>query len=134
MSFVVDASVAAAWVLPDEASDTTDILLRRVAAHGAIAPGLLWHELRNILLTASRRNRLPEREVVPALLRMRRLPIESVDTVAAGDAELIVLARQHELTAYDAAYLALARGRGMMLATADGALRRAAEAEGVELA
>jgi predicted nucleic acid-binding protein len=135
MTLVVDASVAAAWLLPDEAAADADAILRRVASDGALAPDLLWHELRNILGMAARRGRLPEAEVLPALSRLRRLPIETVDVVGeGGDAAVISLARRRGLTAYDAAYLALARDRAVPLATADRALRRAAAEEGVGLA
>ena len=134
MTLVVDASVAAAWVLPDEGGAAADAILHRVAAEGAVVPGLLWHELRNILLVAARRGRLPADEIAPSLLRLRRLPLETVDMAAGGDAALIALATGRGLTAYDAAYLLLARERGLPLATADRALRRAAEAEGAALA
>ena len=133
MSLVVDASVAAAWVLPDEDNAAADAILHRVAVEGGIVPSLIWHELRNILGVAARRGRLPEAEVVPSLLRLRRLPLESVDMAASGDAGVVTLATRHRLTAYDAAYLALALDRVRPLATADKALRRAADAEGLEL-
>ena len=133
MTIVVDASIAAAWILPDESSDAADAILRQVAAEGALAPDLLWHEVRNILLMAARRDRLPPAEIVPSLLRLRRLPIETVNVASAGDAGLITLARHYRLTSYDAAYLQLGLDRGLGLATADRALRAAAEAAGVHL-
>jgi predicted nucleic acid-binding protein len=133
VTIVVDASVAAAWVLPDEDNAAADAILHRVAAESAVTPCRLWHELRNILLMAARRGRLPEAEIVPSLLRLRRLPLESVDMAAGGDAGVVALAARHRLTAYDAAYLALAQNRSLPFATADRALRRAADAEGVEL-
>jgi predicted nucleic acid-binding protein len=43
------------------------------------------------------------------------------------------LCRKHGLTAYDAAYLELAMRNRIALATADGALERAARAEGIEI-
>jgi predicted nucleic acid-binding protein len=46
---------------------------------------------------------------------------------------LLHLARAHQLTAYDAAYLELARRLVLPLATLDRALIRAAEAEGTPL-
>jgi predicted nucleic acid-binding protein len=134
MALVIDASVAAAWVLPDESSATTDAILNRVATEGAAAPDLLWHELRNIFLMAARRGRLPATEVVPSLLRLRRLPIETAPVAAGGDAALTALAARRSLTAYDAAYLQLAIDRGLPLATADKALLEAAPEEGVALA
>lgn len=134
MALVVDASIAAAWMLPDEYSDATDAILNRVAAEGAFVPDLLWHELRNILTMAGRRDRLPHSEIVPSLLRLRRLPIETVSVGASGDADVIDLARRYRLTGYDAAYLLLGLERGAVLATADRALRAAAEAAGLDLA
>ena len=133
MTLVVEVSIAAAWVMPDEDSAAADAILHRMAAEGGVAPGLIWHELRNILLMAARRGRLSEAEVVPSLLRLRRLPLESVDMAAGGDAGVVAIAARHRLTAYDAAYLALAQNRSLPFATADRALRRAADAEGVEL-
>lgn len=100
---------------------------------GAVAPSLIWHELRNILLMAARRGRLSQEEIVPSLLRLRRLPIETVDVSENGDSALIGLASTYGLTAYDAAYLALSGERELPLATSDKALRRAGEAHGVTL-
>ena len=134
MALVLDASVAAAWVLPDEENSVADAILHRVAAEGAVAPSLIWHELRNIFLMAARRGRLPKDEIVPSLLRLRRLPIETVDVSASGDATLIGLASTYGLTAYDAAYLALAEERDLPLATADRKLRLACQRHEVALA
>ena len=133
MSFVLDASVAAAWVLPDEENSAADEILHLVAAQGAIAPDLIWHELPNILLMAARRGRLPQGEIVPSLLRLRRLPIETIEVSASGDTRLIDVASAHGLTAYDAAYLSLAEDRSLSFATADKALRRASNKLGVPL-
>ena len=86
ISPVLDASVAAAWVLPDADTTSTDAILLLIAAEAAVALSLFWHELRNILLMVDQRGRLPHEEVVPSLLRLRRLPIETVDGSANGDA------------------------------------------------
>jgi predicted nucleic acid-binding protein len=48
--------------------------------------------------------------------------------------ELLAVAARHGLTAYDAAYLALAERNAAALATRDADLRGAATAAGVELA
>jgi predicted nucleic acid-binding protein len=47
---------------------------------------------------------------------------------------VLPLAREHQLSAYDAAYLDLAIREGAVLATLDGAMRKAARKEGVPLA
>jgi hypothetical protein len=49
-------------------------------------------------------------------------------------AELLRLARRHDLSAYDAAYLALALELKMPLACGDGALKAALPSAGVKLA
>jgi predicted nucleic acid-binding protein len=47
--------------------------------------------------------------------------------------EVLLLAEKHALTVYDAAYLELARRYQLPLATLDGDLRKASQAEGVPL-
>ncbi len=49
------------------------------------------------------------------------------------DLDLLALARERDLTVYDAAYLELAIREGLPLATFDRALEKAAFAEGVAL-
>jgi predicted nucleic acid-binding protein len=47
--------------------------------------------------------------------------------------EVLSVAREHDLSAYDAAYLELALRKGLPLATLDTRLRNAARRAGVEL-
>ena len=130
---VLDASVGAAWLLSDEQSYNTGAVLEAVEIYGALAPSLLRYELRNILIMATRRGRLPDGEAVRALGRVRRLTVETADMTLPGDSGIVELAERHRLTAYDAAYLQLAVERAVPLTTADGALAQAATSEGVEL-
>src|SRR3970040_2357617 len=79
--------------------------------------------------------RWPRRSVrswLPRLSALRSVQVEGVPLDAALG-EVTELARQLDLTAYDAAYLALAARRGLALATVDDRLRRACERAGVEL-
>lgn len=133
MTFVVDASVAAAWLLPDEQSAEADAVLEMLALDGARAPSLLWYEIRNILVMATRRGRLANGEAAAAIARLRRLPIETVDMTLSDDVRAIRTAIEHQLTAYDAAYLVLAQSTNVPLATADKALAHAADRAGVQL-
>lgn len=65
---------------------------------------------------------------------MGRLEQLSIGTARAADNTLILtLAERHSLTAYDAAYLALALDRQLPLATLDRKLTKAAESEGLPL-
>jgi predicted nucleic acid-binding protein len=131
MPFVVDASVAACWLSPDELHPVADAAWRRIARDPAFAPGLWWFELRNMLIVNERRGRLDSAKTTHALRLLKELPV-TIDAEIEEDV-LMRLARTHRLTAYDAAYLELARRKGLVLATLDAALSIAARAEGVPL-
>jgi predicted nucleic acid-binding protein len=127
---VLDASVAAAWLLPEEDSEAAETLIAGLPRRSPV-PSLFWHELRNILIMAERRGRIAAGEAAKAMGRSRRLRLE--DAGAGADRAILDLAMARGLTAYDAAYLALARERGLPLATLDESLARAARLEGVVL-
>ncbi|KUR75293.1 type II toxin-antitoxin system VapC family toxin [Novosphingobium sp. Fuku2-ISO-50] len=131
MPFVVDASVAACWLLPDEGNARAQAAFARFPGDTAIAPSLWWFEMRNIFISNERSGRIDGARSSRALALLNGLPIrldhQPDDTV------LMALARAHQLTAYDAAYLELALRESVPLATLDDALLRAAHAEGVGL-
>lgn len=129
MTFVPDASVAAAWVLPDEKAVLADLALDRLAEDTAKVPGVFWHELRNLLLSAERRGRIDGPHADASMARLRRLRIRPAEEV--DDREVMALARAHRLTAYDASYLVLAIREECALASLDRRLNQAAAAEGV---
>ncbi|MFN4090157.1 MAG: type II toxin-antitoxin system VapC family toxin [Alphaproteobacteria bacterium] len=131
MPFVVDASISATWLLPDEAHNVADRAYAMLDEDDAIVPGIWWFELLNILVVNERRGRLDADQVGRALTLLSRLPIRQ-ETVS-DRSVLLALARRHRLTAYDAAYLELAKREGVPLATLDAALARAAAAESVPL-
>lgn len=123
---VVDASALAGLVLPDEAGgDLAEVLTRAEA----MAPRLLWAEIRNLLLMAERRGRIDQTAVDRALAILDGLGI-GFDGEPSSD-RTVQLARRHGLTVYDALYLELALRLRVPLATADRALVRAAASEGV---
>lgn len=132
--FVVDASVALAWCFSDEASALADRVLDRLEHDEALAPAIWPLEVANGLRSAERRGRLDLADLsrVRELLVSLPVQVEAVPLDAALGA-VTELARQLDLTAYDAAYLALAARRGLALATVDDRLREACEQAGVEL-
>ena len=75
MSAVVDASIAAAWLLPEEDSDAAEALIAALSGRAPV-PSLFWHEARNILIMAERRGRIVAGEAVAGMGRLRRLPLE----------------------------------------------------------
>jgi prevent-host-death family protein len=134
LMFVVDASVALAWCPADESSELAGRALDRLEQDEALAPAIWPLEVANGLRTAERRGRLDLADMAHVRELLVSLPIEVASVpldVALG--EVTELARQLDLTAYDAAYLALAARHGVALATVDARLRRACERAGVEL-
>ena len=72
---VVDASIAAAWLLPEEDSDAAEAIIAALSGRSPV-PSLFWHETRNILVMAARRGRIAAGEPSAAMGRLRRLPLE----------------------------------------------------------
>ena len=56
--FVVDASVGAAWSVPDEANPQTEAVLQGTAPQQGRVPALWLLEISNLLLGAQRRKRI----------------------------------------------------------------------------
>lgn len=127
---VLDASVAAAWFLPDEASALTEAMLEHTAMADVWVPALWLLEIGNLLLTAQRRGRIDAAKRVEMAGWATRLNIR-VDREPVSIATLDALAARHGLTAYDAAYLELALRRALPLVTLDSALLAAMPAAGV---
>ena len=85
MVFIVDPSVAAGWLLPDERTDIADALALRLKVEDAIAPDLFWHEARSLLVTALRRNRIVEAAVYISLDRLATIPLRNAGPSDDGD-------------------------------------------------
>jgi predicted nucleic acid-binding protein len=131
MPFVLDASVSATWCFPDEAHGTAEAAFDLLAGDEAIVPALWWFEIRNILVVNERRGRIDAVETACFLADLERLSIR-IDREPDSET-VLALARKHNLTGYDAAYLELARRQGLPLASLDRALVAAARADGVPL-
>ncbi len=134
MAFVLDSSVALAWLLPDEGNQATDALANRLEREPAVAPAIWPLEVGNALLVAQRRDRLTEKEVNRLLSVIAELPVE-IEAIALDERLQAVmgLARRLGLTSYDAAYLELAKRRAIPLATVDLRLREASARTAVEV-
>ncbi len=131
---VVDASVALAWCLKDETSDFADRALERVIAEGGSAPAHWPMEVANGIRSAERRGRIDEEEIAQVSQLLDRLGIEVVPVeLTTAMWSILDAARAHDLSAYNAAYLDLARFRRVPLATLDDRLRKACKSAGVGL-
>jgi predicted nucleic acid-binding protein len=131
-SFVLDASTTLAWCFEDETTAAAAAALERLRNREALVPPLWLLELANGLVVAERRRRITRAESTRFLGLVGELPIriEQTSTLDIGSS-IIELARDYELSAYDAAYLELALRLGQPLATLDQCLRSAADRAGV---
>ncbi len=132
--FVLDNSIVMAWSFEDKVDKYADAVLERLADTRAVVPGLWPLEVASALLMGERRKRSTEAETSKWTGILASLPITiDGETNSHAWSDTLSLARGHNLSAYDAAYLELANRRGLPLATIDGKLRTDAEAVGVAL-
>ncbi len=135
MSFVLDASAALAWVF--ERADSAEAaaaraLLARLSEEEALVPEL-WHlEVLNALIVGQRKGAISVAKAMDFLSRLDALPIQTQGESRANRKEqLFSLAREHDLSAYDAAYLDLAIRSRSALATFDRRLGLARDKAGI---
>lgn len=119
---MVDASVAAKWILPEPGSGEAVALLGEddVEFH---APELWTAELTNVVWKRMRRGELTPAEAADDVRRILDMPVERHRHDSLAEAAFVI-ATTHGITVYDALYVALARGLDAALITADSALAR----------
>ena len=131
---VVDASTALAWCFPDEASDYADGVLVALDGKTILVPAVWGLEIANAVLVGERNKRLRQPEIRRFTTLLENLSLVQ-DVQRAGEyvSNLLPLARQYSLTAYDAAYLELSMRHSAPLATLDARLQKAAQKAGVKI-
>lgn len=133
-NFVLDGSVTMVWGFEDEADEYAEAILERMPDLQAHVPSLWPLEVANALLVGERRRRITSAETARFIAILGAFPITVDDqTVAHAWSDTMHLARAHNLSSYDAAYLELAIRFGLPLAALDGKLKTAAGAMGVPL-
>ena len=130
--FVLDASVTLAWCFEDEKTPYSENVLDTLEKTQAVVPALWQLEVANVLLVGERRQRLTQAQTTRFIELLEGLPIETTDAPQKLSSTL-GLGRAYSLSAYDAAYLDLAAGLGLPLATLGAPLRTAANRMGVTL-
>jgi predicted nucleic acid-binding protein len=122
-AFVVDASVAAKWLLPGAGEGLLDQANHLVARHVKrelllLAPDLIGAEIGNVLWKAARRQRISWIEAQNSLSRFIDLEIQLIPA-----ADLLVQTLQIAVTCdrgfYDSLYVALALSTRTEFITAD---------------
>ena len=124
---VLDASVALAWLLPDEAEPPYPELLAAAAGNPPLVPSLWLYETANALRTAVRRKRHDSRTADEALDLLAAIPVQTVALGWLEMREAYRLAGEHDVSVYDASYLVVARHFNAKIASLDDGLRRAAK-------
>ena len=133
-TLVLDCSAALALVLPDEFSGAVQDALVGSASQRTrvLVPAFWWYECTNVLLQAVRRERIQLSQAREALGLLSRLPSQTRDAASLVDAvHLMHLSTRLKLSAYDAAYLALAEVSGGVLVSLDRKLCDAAHSIGI---
>jgi len=136
-AFVMDASVTAAWLLPDMASKHTRRLyaaIRRDEVEPQ-APNAWQWECANILANGVRSGRIPSSAVegLWSVLDAIRHRVELHELAPAQHKAVLAVAIDAGISLYDAGYLWLAKSLNLPLATFDEQLIQAAPRAGVKL-
>ena len=133
-AFVLDGSVTMAWYFKDEMNDYANAVRDGMDQSQAVVPSLWPLEVANTVVMGERRKRSTLAQAATWLSFLSVLPIVvDNETTARAWGDTLGLARAHNLSAYDAAYLELAMRRGLPLATLDDRLKATAQAVGVPL-
>ena len=117
MAFVPDCSVTVAWIFPDEANVSADLLRESIVKDSAFVPALWPVETANVLLMATRRDRSAKDDWRQIRESLQALPI-NIDPVSTDRVW--------------GAVLDLALRLRLPLATLDRELAAAAQASGIE--
>ena len=136
-AFVMDASVTAAWLLPDHATEHTRRLyaaIRRDEVEPQ-APNAWQWECANILANGVRSGRIPSSAVegLWSVLDAIRHRVELHELAPAQHKAVLAVAIDAGVSLYDAGYLWLAKSLDLPLATFDEQLIQAAPHAGVKL-
>lgn len=114
--FVVDASVAVKWLVPEVHTEAARRALS--GEHELLAPDLIWAEVGSALWKRWRSGQIGSDTANILLSTFRRAPLQiSESKVLMGSAWEI--AEQYDRSFYDSLYLALAASAGCPLVTAD---------------
>jgi len=121
MKYVLDASVAVKWVLPE--SDSAKAIALRDdylrAIHELLSPDTFTAEVAHALLKAERRRLIPFGEALVGLAGILRMSPRLHPILPDLLPRAAVIASQARIGVYDCLYVALAEREGCQLVTSD---------------
>lgn len=125
---VVDASYVLAYLIPDHQHQQVDLMMQQHADGDMdlIAPPILSYDLCNGLLAGARAGQIDDKQ---ASLLLKRFIALEIGTASVKARQAYLLARDHQLSFYEAAYLQLSRQNGAQLLTMNSRLARLASPE-----
>ena len=118
---VIDASIALAWILPDEKTSPSANRLYNRSTTGEItliAPELLLYEVLNGIRSAVIQRRLPRKLINLAINHFIDLAV-LLQKQEEYSQDIVKIALNKDLSVYDAAYVALAKKLKVIFCTAD---------------
>lgn len=133
-ALVLDASATLAWFFEDEKSKSNDRILNAVSRSEILVPPIWELEICNALVVAERQKRteVSQTRYWIELLQALEYRIEDPSTLSVFDT-ILPIAREQQLSSYDAGYIALALHRKAILVTRDKPLQKVAKHLGVEI-
>ncbi|MDP8243470.1 MAG: type II toxin-antitoxin system VapC family toxin [Candidatus Hinthialibacter antarcticus] len=133
--FVLDCSATMSYFFKDETPKLVDAAFETLAnSTRALVPSIWPLEIANTCLCAERRKRLTpdDTDVIYSILAALPIQVDTHTNVIATR-ETVLIARKYKLTAYDAAYLELARRENLSLLSLDKKLKQSAAKAGIKL-
>ncbi len=128
-AYILDASVAAKWFLPQANETLVSESLKILQDYAAgrtrlLVPDLFWPEFGNILWKAVRTGRMPSKSAEEAIAALTAQPPPTSPSLPLLD-DAFAIASAFDRTVYDAIYVALAVATDTLLLTADERLANA---------
>ena len=135
MVYVFDSSFVIATIIPDEETPEIKSLHSKIKNNDEKhAPQLIWYEIANVFMNLIRRKRFSKEEVNHLIPLLSFVNLSTDFESGANYAKrLWNLCSDYNLSAYDAAYLELAKRKRAVLCTLDENLINAANKYGVEV-
>jgi len=133
-AFVLDCSVTMAWCFDDEANEQSDQALVLLKNGKAVVPAIWPLEVLNVLHVSERKKRISVSQSNTFISLLNALPIEiDMSLHDSLNKTILEISRQYSISAYDAAYLELAKRRTIPLFSFDKILIETAKKFDVEI-